>query len=454
METGCLASIAAYCHGSRRLWRSLCAARSFYPCLLPRGQRAYNVSMQILSSSTRHQLQLPEPSADALAASQALQNQIHAELARQGGIMSFARYMELSLYAPQLGYYSGGSQKLGRDGDFTTAPEMSALFGAALAHAAAPLLAQTVAQVMEFGAGTGRLAFDFLSECQQLGVTIERYFIVELSGELRARQESLLQSFSQVVWLTAMPQAFSGLVLGNEVLDAMPVQLMVKTEQGWRECGVALDAAADVDVSHKESAQLILREMPLHEQTAESLAACIPDADALPLDYLTETHEVATAFMRSVSAMLLAGQAETGRGGAAIWIDYGFPAREYYLAERAQGTLMCHYRHHAHPNPFFLPGLQDITAHVNFTAIAQAGVEMGLRCLCYTSQGAFLLAAGVGDLLLRIPNNEVMRYLPASNAVQKLISPAEMGELFKVLVIGCGLTMPENYLTFDRTHRL
>lgn len=410
--------------------------------------------MQILSSSTRHQLQLPEPSADALAASQALQNQIHAELARQGGIMSFARYMELSLYAPQLGYYSGGSQKLGRDGDFTTAPEMSPLFGAALAHAAAPLLAQTVAQVMEFGAGTGRLAFDFLSECQQLGVTIERYFIVELSGELRARQESLLQSFSQVVWLTAMPQAFSGLVLGNEVLDAMPVQLMVKTEQGWRECGVALDAAADVDVSHNESAQLILREMPLREKLAESLEACIPDADALPLDYLTETHEVATAFMRSVSAMLLAGQAETGRGGAAIWLDYGFPAREYYLAERAQGTLMCHYRHHAHPNPFFLPGLQDITAHVNFTAIAQAGVDMGLRCLCYTSQGAFLLAAGIGDLLLRIPNNEVMRYLPASNAVQKLISPAEMGELFKVLVMGCGLTMPENYLTFDRTHRL
>lgn len=429
--------------------RPVCAALPFYPCLLPRGQRAYNVSMQILSSTKRHQLQLPEPSADALAASQALRRQIDAELARQGGIMSFARYMELSLYAPQLGYYSGGSQKLGRDGDFTTAPEMSALFGAALAHAAAPLLAQTVPQVMEFGAGTGRLAYDFLSECQQLGITIERYFIVELSGELRARQESLLQAFSQVVWLTAMPQAFSGVVLGNEVLDAMPVQLLVKTELDWRECGVALD---DADVS--DTRQLILREMPLNEKSAKSLAACIPDAEALPIGYLTETHEVATAFMRSVAAMLLAGQAETGRGGAAIWIDYGFPAHEYYLAERAQGTLMCHYRHHAHPNPFFLPGLQDITAHVNFTAIAEAGVDMGLSCLCYTSQAAFLLAAGLGDLLLRIPNNEVMRYLPASNAVQKLISPAEMGELFKVLVMGCGLAMPENFLTFDRTHRL
>jgi SAM-dependent MidA family methyltransferase len=183
-------------------------------------------------------------------------------------------------------------------------------------------------------------------------------------------------------------------------------------------------------------------------------AKCIPDADDLPTGYLTETHEVATAFMRSVAAMLLAGQTETGRGGAALWLDYGFPAREYYLDERAQGTLMCHYRHHAHPNPFFLPGLQDITAHVNFTAIAQAGVDMGLTCMCYTSQAAFLLAAGIGDLLLRIPNNEVMRYLPASNAVQKLISPAEMGELFKVLVMGCGLTMPEKYLTFDRSHRL
>jgi SAM-dependent MidA family methyltransferase len=185
-----------------------------------------------------------------------------------------------------------------------------------------------------------------------------------------------------------------------------------------------------------------------------SLIAQIPDADALPVGYLTEVHPVATGFMRSLAEMLCAGYQGTGHGGAAILVDYGFPAHEYYLAQREQGTLMCHYRHHAHPDPLYLPGLQDITAHVDFTAMARAAIDGGLEMLGYTSQAAFLLDAGIGDLLLRTPPEDQLRYLPKANAVQKLISPAEMGELFKVLVVGKNVHLPEKFSRNDRSHRL
>jgi len=347
--------------------------------------------------------------------------------------------MELLLYAPDLGYYSGGSAKLGKDGDFTTAPEITPLFGGAIAHVAADLMAQTGAQILEFGAGTGKLAFDILTELDAMGVAIERYSIVDLSGELRARQEETLRAFPQVTWLDHFSSAFSGVVIGNEVLDAMPVNLVVKTEQGWSERGVGLSGEHFVFSDRPCDAALIKQ---------------IPDAEALPVGYLTEVHPVATAFMHSLGAMFRAGQDATGRGGAAILIDYGFPAHEYYLGQRAQGTLMCHYRHHSHPDPFYLPGLQDVTAHVDFTAMAHAAINGGLDVLGYTSQAAFLLDAGIGDLLLRTSPEDQMRYLPQANAVQKLISPAEMGELFKVLVVGKQAGLPDKFSRNDRCHRL
>ena len=182
--------------------------------------------------------------------------------------------------------------------------------------------------------------------------------------------------------------------------------------------------------------------------------AQIPDADALPLGYLTEVHPVGLGFMRSLADMLQAGQQLGGAGGAALLIDYGFPAHEFYLAQRDAGTLMCHYRHHAHPEPFYLPGLQDITAHVDFSAMARAAVDSGLDLLAYTSQAAFLMNAGIGDLLLRTPPDDALRYLPQANAVQKLISPAEMGELFKVMVVGKGVSLPPQFARNDRSHRL
>lgn len=384
-------------------------------------------------------LQLPEASIDAMQSSRALHDLIANEIRKNSGWLSFERFMDLALYAPGLGYYSGGSAKLGKDGDFTTAPEITSLFGATLAHVAANLMSQSRPHIMEFGAGTGKLAFDILTELAANGISVERYDIVELSGELRARQQHALRSFPQVRWLDSMPAAYSGVVIGNEVLDAMPVHLVIRTRDGWRERGVTLDSD----------------EFKYSDRACDaSLVSQIPDADALPVNYLTEVHPVALGFMQSLSAMLSAGYQETGKGGAALLIDYGFPAHEYYLSQRSEGTLMCHYRHHAHPDPFYLPGLQDITAHVDFTAAALAAVDAGTEVLAYMSQAAFLLSAGLGDLLQRTPASDKLRYLPQANQVHKLTSPAEMGELFKVLVIGKEIELPANIVRSDRSYTL
>jgi SAM-dependent MidA family methyltransferase len=388
------------------------------------------------------QLQLPEPSLDATMASRALHTLIANHVRHNSGWISFARYMELALYSPELGYYGGGATKLGKDGDFTTAPEITPLFGETLAHVVADLMKQGAPQILEFGAGTGRLALDVLTELRSMGVEVHRYLIVEVSGELRARQEKLLRGFPQVRWLDQFPPAFSGVVVGNEVLDAMPVQLVVKTEQGWKERGIGLSG-----ISAKK---FVYRDRPCEP----ALIAQIPDADALPIGYLTEVHPIAMGFMTSLAGMLCAGYQDSGLGGAAILIDYGFPAHEYYHPDRTTGTLMCHYRHHAHDDPLFLPGLQDITAHVDFTQMARSAIDGGLDLLGYSSQAAFLLDAGIGDLLLRISPNDPLRYLPQSNAVQKLVSPAEMGELFKVLVVGKKVQLPQKFGRNDRSERL
>jgi SAM-dependent MidA family methyltransferase len=380
---------------------------------------------------------LPLPNTDALAASQALQRLIAAEIAAQGGAIPFSRFMELTLYAPNLGYYSGGAAKLGPDGDFTTGPEISPLFGATLARAAAAIMAQSGPNIIEFGAGTGKLAHDVLLALGELGVRVDSYTIVELSGELRARQQEALRAFPQVRWLNGFPDRFQGVVLGNEVLDAMPVELVRKEGGRWRRQMVALGEQgfgfADAD---------------LDPALLEQVTRQIPDADALQDGYLTELHPVASGFMRSLAGMFDGGK------GAAILIDYGFPAREYYFDERTGGTLMCHYRHHAHPDPFFLPGLQDITAHVDFTAMALTAQDAGLDVLGYMNQANFLLGAGIGERLLETDPQDVLRYLPQSKAVQKLVSPAEMGELFKVLIVGKKVALDPALAAADRSYRL
>jgi SAM-dependent MidA family methyltransferase len=382
-------------------------------------------------------MSLPAPSPDALAASQALQQQIAADIERQGGAIPFSRFMEQALYAPGLGYYSGGSAKLGKDGDFTTAPELTPLFGQALAHAAAAIMAQSAPHILEFGAGTGKLAFDVLTELAAAGVAVESYSIVDLSGELRARQQERLKDFPQVRWLDSLPHSFDGVVLANEVLDAMPVDMVTLTDTGWQALYVTVRDGAFAWEPVAPDAAL-----------AAQIERQIPDQATLPVGYVTEVHGAGCGFMATLGAMLSQGK------GAALLFDYGFPAREFYLGDRATGTLMCHYRHHAHPEPFYLPGLQDITAHVDFTAMALAAQEAGAEVLAYASQAGFLISVGIGELLLRTDPSDALRYLPQANALQKLLSPAEMGELFKVLVVGKGVQLPPELLRADRTHRL
>lgn len=382
-------------------------------------------------------MSLPEPAPDALAASHSLLQLVADDIERAGGAISFARFMQLALYSPGLGYYSGGSAKLGAAGDFTTAPELSPLFGASVARVASAIIAQTAPVILEFGAGTGKLAHDVLSALAADGVAVEQYLIVEVSGELRQRQQAALAQFPQVRWLDSLPEQFSGVVLANEVLDAMPVELVSKQADGWQQVTVTID-----------DGRLAWGRQAADAALAAQVARQIPDADQLDVGYLTEVHPLAVGFMDALARMLGQGK------GAALLFDYGFPAHEYYVDDRTGGTVMCHYRHHAHTDPFYLPGLQDITAHVDFTAMALAAQDGGLDVLAYMSQAGFLIGAGIGELLLRTDPADAARYLPQANAVQKLVSPAEMGELFKVLVLGHGVTLPPALAAADRSHRL
>ncbi|MEM8512241.1 SAM-dependent MidA family methyltransferase [Massilia sp. MP_M2] len=382
-------------------------------------------------------MSLPAPDRDALAASHALQQLIARDIEDAGGQIAFSRFMELALYAPRLGYYSGGAAKLGAEGDFITAPEMTPLFGATVARVAAPIIAQSAPDIIEFGAGTGRLARDVLTALACQGVAVNSYTIIELSGELRARQQANLADLPQVRWQDAMPAHFSGVVLANEVLDAMPVELVIRTRDGWRRQMVTIEDGAFAFV-----------QAPLDAALHEQLVRQVLDHEQMIEGYVTELHPVGAGFMGSLAAMFAGGR------GAAILFDYGFPAHEYYLDQRIGGTLMCHYRHHAHPDPFYLPGLQDITAHVDFTAMALAAQDAGLPVLAYMSQAAFLIGAGIGELLLENNPEDALRFLPQSRAVQKLVSPAEMGELFKVLVVGQAVTLPDAIVQADRSHRL
>nr|WP_322049283.1 SAM-dependent methyltransferase [Paraburkholderia sp. J67] len=394
---------------------------------------------------------LPVPEPIALAQSEALAATLRAEIAAAGGWLPFDRYMERALYAPGLGYYSGGSRKFGLlsdDGsDFVTAPEMSPLFAATLARAVGEALAASGTQaLMEFGAGTGRLAAGVMLALEALGVPFDSYAIVDLSGELRARQRDTIAQraphlLSRVQWLDVLPERFEGVVIGNEVLDAMPVRLFARKDAVWHERGVAVNAEGAFTFADRPA--MSGRDADWAQSTPGSLLATIEGSD----DYVTETHEAALAFTRTVCAMLARG--------AAFFIDYGFPESEYYHPQRAQGTLMCHYRHRAHGDPFLYPGLQDITAHVEFTGIAQAGVESGADLLGYTSQARFLMNAGITEVLGEIDPRDVARFMPAANAVQKLVSEAEMGELFKVIAFSRGIDSTiAAFARGDRSHTL
>ena len=367
---------------------------------------------------------LPAPEADAQAASDALVARIRAEIEAAGGWIGFDRYMDLALYAPGLGYYAGGSAKFGAAGDFVTAPGLGPLFAQTLARPVAEVMRHSAPEVLEFGAGSGALAGDLLAELQLLGQAPERYLILEPSGELAARQKRAIARraptlAARVQWISALPEGFRGALIANEVIDAMPVHRVHWSTQGPRECGVAwVDGA------------LAWSERPAEGEVLAQAQALAAEQGIVP-PYRSELALAARGWMRAVSAAL--------ERGALFAIDYGFPAREFFHPQRAEGTLMCHYRHRAHGDPFFLPGLQDITAHVEFSALALAAQEAGLEVLGYATQAGFLIEAGITEVLARTDPDDLQAYLPLASAAQKLLSPAEMGELFKVLAVGRGL---------------
>ena len=370
---------------------------------------------------------LPAPDADGLAYSAALTQRIAAEIDAAGGWIGFARFMELALYAPGMGYYSGGARKFGAAGDFVTAPELSPVFSQTIGAQVAQILALSAPQIIEVGAGSGRLAADLLLELERRAALPTSYGILDLSGELRARQrETIAQRaphlLARVRWLDRLPEHFDGLVLANELLDAMPVHLVVWRDEGICERGTGFANGQFTWADRPAGGRLLERAQALDEECS------------LPAGYLSEICLAAPAWTAAWAGIL--------RRGALLLIDYGFPRHEYYHPQRNTGTLMCHYRHHAHGEPFYLPGLQDITAHVDFTAIVEAGSEAGLDFLGYTTQSTFLLNCGLAEVLARTPVDDTARYLPLANSAQKLISPAEMGELFKVIALGKGIAEP------------
>ncbi len=405
---------------------------------------------------------MPTPEPEAAESSARLVACIAAEIEAAGGWIPFSRFMELALYAPGLGYYSGGARKFGGAGDFVTAPELSPLFAQALTAQVAQITAASAPRILEAGAGSGALAVDLLLELERRGALPERYDILELSGELRARQQDSIARGAphlagRVAWLDALPESFSGAVIGNELLDALPVNLVAWREDGIFERGVALEDGAFVWRERPAAGALLavsqgLRDEPpprsFHSLPPEGELGALRAAGRAPAaPYFSEINLAARAWVSEWGRIL--------QRGALLLIDYGFPQREYYHPQRAEGTLMCHYRHHAHADPFWLPGLNDITAHVDFTAIAEAGHDAGLDVLGYTSQAQFLLNCGLAQLLERRQGNGAVAYAALASGAQKLISPAEMGELFKVLVLGRGIGEPLlGFAHGDRCHAL
>ena len=365
---------------------------------------------------------------------QALYTLIQRSIAQAGGWLGFDRYMALALYAPGMGYYANSLRKLGltpeSGSDFATAPEMSKHFGHTLAHQVAQALQMTgTDEVWEFGAGSGALALQLLA---RLGDSVTRYTIVDLSGSLRERQQETLKAYAhQVQWVDALPEQLNGVVVGNEVLDAMPVQLLVRKSGVWHERGVVWGADAAAPLQWEDRVTDLRPPMEIPGEH----------------DYLTEIHSQAEAFVATLADRFKAGEAATGQGGAAFLIDYGFPESEYFHPQRSMGTLMCHQLHKADTDPLVDVGRKDITAHVNFTGVALAAQDAGLNVLGYTSQAHFLINCGLLPPLVDAPLDE-------KSMAQKLITEHEMGELFKVIALGTTEWEPLGFAQGDRTYAL
>ena len=363
--------------------------------------------------------------------SQLLSSKISAEISAKSGWIPFSRFMQMALYEPGMGYYSAGAHKLGAGGDFTTAPELSPLFGAAIANTVLPVLEGLkskglVSKILEFGAGTGKLAEAILNRLHELGFSLDAYEIIEISPDLASRQQLRLShlitdqgSSTACRWLDTLPQDYDGVIIANEVIDAIPCDVIIFENGFWYWRGVTSENTQFVWKTGKPVDQNELPEILL--------------SGNFPEGYTTELHPQAQAWMREVAQQL--------NTGLFLTLDYGFPESEYYHAQRQDGTLIAHHRHHVIPDPFHLPGLCDLTTHVEWVQLARIALAEKVDDVFLSNQAAYLLDAGIGELALELANpKDAETFLPISNALQKLLSEAEMGELFKVFAFSKNLS--------------
>ena len=389
---------------------------------------------------------LPAPSSAALVHGQRVRAMLLDRIAATGGFLGFADYMAAALYTPGLGYYRAGVRKFGAGGDFITAPMVSSAFSRSLARQCAQVLEMTGrGNILEFGAGTGRMAADILLELERLEYLPDSYQILDISTDLRQRQEETLQERaphlkSRVRWLQQTPDdGFRGVILGNELLDAMPTHRVAIGQE---------DGPAEIWVEATEAGFRAVQG-PLSDENLVPILNSIRELwqDDVPPHYVTEINLHALGWIASLAQYL--------SHGAALLIDYGYPRTEYYHRQRDNGTLMCHYRHRAHENPFLFPGLQDLTAHVDFSTLAWMGSDNGLDLAGYTTQLNFLINCGIEDFVTRIDPKDTVAMLRMAQEIKTLTMPSEMGERFKVIAFGRGLSQPlMGFLKHDMRTRL
>lgn len=390
-------------------------------------------------------LTLPEPDADEQEHSQKLMEKIRAAIRASNAFLPFERYMRMALYEPALGYYVAGARKFGAEGDFITAPEVSPLFSQCLARQCAEVLEtfERPACVLELGAGSGIMAADMLAELERLDALPDHYYILELSGELQQRQRETLESrvphlARSVKWLESLPPSgFHGVVVANEVLDAMPVCLFDKARDGFREWGVAIEGDG-----------LAFQQRPVNDHQQRVIAELEREARSeWPVGYRSEWNPQLKGWLQALADSLTQA--------AIFLVDYGYPRSEYYHEQRREGTLLCFYRHRANEQPLSYPGLQDITASVDFTAVADAGVQAGLDLAGVTTQAYFLMNSGLESLVAAAMDSDTKAQLRVSQQVKQLTLPSEMGERFQVIGFTKGLDLPlRGFSRFDLTHKL
>ncbi len=383
----------------------------------------------------------PQPDEAGLVHSQQLSDLIRREIDARGGWMDFADYMRLALYAPGLGYYSSGTEKFGPAGDFITAAELGPAFARCIGRWLAPLLRQCARPcLMEIGAGSGAVAAELLSAAADGAFELAEYQILEVSADLRERQRATLtarvpQCLPRVEWLDRLPKDFGGLVIANEVMDALPVSRFAVTASGVRALGVRAEAKG-----------FTWAEAQAPPTLRKAVAEVLDPDSSLPVGYRSEVSLELGAWINSLAAML--------SQGAILLADYGCSRREYYRPERTDGSLICHYRHHAHDNPFLYPGLQDISAWVDFTRVALSGQAAGLTLAGYTTQAHFLLANGLEQEMQSVTSGTELEQLRMSQALRRLLLPGEMGENFKVMVFSRNMQLDDLQLGRDLSSRL